>query len=61
MGDADVCQICRSAFTLVKRKHHCRACGLVFCGKCSGNTKVLVEFGINEKEVRVCDGCFEGL
>jgi hypothetical protein len=28
------CQLCSIAFTLFIRKHHCRACGRVFCYKC---------------------------
>jgi hypothetical protein len=28
------CQICSSKFGYVIRKHHCRACGGVFCGTC---------------------------
>ncbi|KAJ7392560.1 hypothetical protein OS493_010207 [Desmophyllum pertusum] len=26
---------CAKKFTLTERKHHCRRCGEVFCGKCS--------------------------
>jgi hepatocyte growth factor-regulated tyrosine kinase substrate len=32
----------------------------VFCGQCSGKTSILPKFGI-EKEVRVCDGCYDQL
>jgi hypothetical protein len=31
---AKSCFSCRSEFTLTNRRHHCRACGRVFCGKC---------------------------
>lgn len=44
-----VCR-CRVQFTLVLRKHHCRACGQVFCQQCSAKTATLPKFGI-EKEV----------
>jgi hypothetical protein len=37
---ADACTQCRSKFTLLRRRHHCRACGAVVCQSCSGN-KVL--------------------
>jgi hypothetical protein len=29
------CQGCKIRFSLVLRKHNCRVCGNVFCGKCS--------------------------
>jgi len=37
-----------------------RNCGQVFCGQCSGKFSIIPKFGI-EKEVRVCDGCFDHL
>lgn len=59
-AEGDVCHRCRVAFSMVQRKHHCRNCGQVFCGQCSGKVSTLPRFGI-EKEVRVCDGCFDQL
>jgi len=56
--DGDNCHRCRVQFSLVVRKHHCRACGQVFCGKCTPRSCTLPKFGI-EKEVRVCEDCFE--
>jgi phosphatidylinositol 3-kinase len=34
-SDADICFNCRVAFTFLRRRHHCRGCGKVFCGNCS--------------------------
>ncbi|XP_036400578.1 hepatocyte growth factor-regulated tyrosine kinase substrate-like isoform X3 [Megalops cyprinoides] len=58
--DAEECHRCRVQFGVVTRKHHCRACGQIFCGKCSSKYSTIPKFGI-EKEVRVCEPCFEFL
>lgn len=58
--DGDSCHRCRVQFNLVQRKHHCRNCGQIFCSKCSNKQAIIPRFGI-EKEVRVCDDCFEKL
>lgn len=50
--DGDVCHRCRVAFSFMQRKHHCRACGQVFCGLCSQRSTTLPKFGI-EKEVQL--------
>lgn len=48
--DGESCHRCRVIFNIITRKHHCRACGQVFCSNCTKNTTTLPKFGI-EKEV----------
>lgn len=59
-ADGEVCFSCRVTFSVLQRKHHCRNCGQVFCGQCSSKACTIPKFGI-EKEVRVCDRCFDQL
>jgi growth factor-regulated tyrosine kinase substrate len=49
---------CRAEFGVFTRKHHCRACGQIFCDRCSSKQMLLPNFGI-EKKVRVCEACFD--
>eukprot|EP01062_Namystynia_karyoxenos_P023046 TRINITY_DN18870_c0_g1_i2.p1 TRINITY_DN18870_c0_g1~~TRINITY_DN18870_c0_g1_i2.p1 ORF type:complete len:1063 (+),score=307.76 TRINITY_DN18870_c0_g1_i2:86-3190(+) len=56
---APVCHACRVQFTFFLRRHHCRACGHVFCGDCSAQKiPVLPE---HKDPVRVCGACFSSL
>ncbi|KAI5955620.1 VPS27 [Candida jiufengensis] len=55
--DSDSCMICYTPFSMLNRKHHCRACGGVYCQNHSSNNIQLVNLGIMEP-VRVCDNCY---
>ncbi|XP_008072819.1 zinc finger FYVE domain-containing protein 16-like [Carlito syrichta] len=55
-SEAPNCMNCRVKFTFTKRRHHCRACGKVFCGVCC-NRKCKLQY--LEKEARVCIVCYE--
>ncbi|KAG8199590.1 hypothetical protein JTE90_009427 [Oedothorax gibbosus] len=59
-ADGNCCHRCRTQFTVVQRKHHCRNCGQIFCNKCSSRSCPIPRFGI-EKDVRVCEACWEKL
>ncbi|XP_021930106.1 FYVE, RhoGEF and PH domain-containing protein 4-like [Zootermopsis nevadensis] len=53
------CMDCGGSFGVMKRKHHCRACGSVVCGKCS-NQKYPLPFEDNRLS-RVCRPCHQKL
>ena len=49
------CQGCHRPFKFYRRRHHCRACGNVLCGRCC-DTKMPLPF-TEWKPVRVCKQC----
>jgi hypothetical protein len=58
-ADRSECALCRKPFSgLFKTgKHHCRACGDIYCAACSDYKKPLPRLGLCEP-VRVCATCF---
>ncbi|XP_027736664.1 zinc finger FYVE domain-containing protein 16 [Empidonax traillii] len=57
-SEAPNCMNCQVKFTFTKRRHHCRACGKVFCGSCC---KRKCKLQYLEKEARVCTGCYDDI
>ncbi|XP_051539161.1 zinc finger FYVE domain-containing protein 16-like isoform X2 [Myxocyprinus asiaticus] len=53
-SEAPNCMNCEQKFTFTKRRHHCRACGKVYCAGCC-NRKCRLKY--LEKEARVCVIC----
>lgn len=61
-----VCYDCDSPFTIFNRRHHCRLCGRVFCGRCTINTVPALSdepgSGREDKDrerIKVCNYCFK--
>lgn len=50
------CMQCDSKFSLIKRRHHCRACGLLLCSSCCNEKFILPYLG---SEGRICKNCLE--
>ena len=53
--DAPNCQECGQKFTVIRRRHHCRACGRVLCAPCCHHKAPLPY--MDYKEARVCGPC----
>ncbi|XP_048764095.2 uncharacterized protein LOC125672056 [Ostrea edulis] len=54
--EVSTCQWCKNKFNQLRRKHHCRQCGNVFCSKCCNEKIPLPQLGIEDPE-RVCESC----
>jgi hypothetical protein len=57
--ETSMCMLCSMTFSMIRRRHHCRACGKVVCKLCSSQ-KVKLIYDDN-KENRVCDECYRSL
>lgn len=59
-ADAPSCMSCDVHFGLLRRKHHCRMCGIVACNECTSklvNVPILSDQEPNGS--RVCTKCYE--
>jgi len=52
------CMKCSKEFTQTLRDHHCRNCGLNFCGACANHFCAIPKYGWFLTQVRVCDQCY---
>ncbi|CAN0036426.1 unnamed protein product, partial [Phaeothamnion confervicola] len=56
------CVLCDMPFTLTNRRHHCRACFMLVCSKCSARTYKLGDSSKGRTtQQRVCEACFASL
>ncbi|KAH8873627.1 Lateral signaling target protein 2 like [Schistosoma japonicum] len=54
------CASCNRSFNLIRRRHHCRRCGHIFCSKCC-NYWQSIEGLASNKPVRICSECHDFL
>eukprot|EP01050_Picozoa_sp_SAG11_P026530 SAG11_NODE_6387_length_1323_cov_1.758987_1_plen_273_part_10 len=53
------CKGCALSFTkLIRRRHHCRKCGEIFCDTCSSSRIVIIE-SCSDEAHRACAPCYE--
>jgi serine/threonine protein phosphatase PrpC len=52
----DVCMECSVVFKLMVRRHHCRSCGFVLCGKCANRKIALPHLGYATRQL-TCERC----
>ena len=52
------CHSCEKPFSVLRRKHHCRACGRIFCSSCSNRSIDGAEYGY-QGLVRACSECYD--
>lgn len=52
-----MCMLCDTMFTITRRRHHCRACGGIFCNACC-HAKAALEY-TGGKQNRVCLTCYK--
>jgi len=56
----NACNLCGEEFSMLKRRHHCRACGEIVCGNCSDKKWKIPAIDKSSK-VRVCTLCHDYL
>ncbi|KAG0242758.1 hypothetical protein B0O80DRAFT_460532 [Mortierella sp. GBAus27b] len=56
--NAKECFGCSAPFSMIRRKHHCRICGVIFCSKCAFKIIPGAKLGY-EGYLRVCNYCLD--
>ncbi|XP_026116125.1 FYVE, RhoGEF and PH domain-containing protein 5b isoform X1 [Carassius auratus] len=59
VSQVTVCMNCHSHFSLTNRRHHCHACGKIFCRDCCKN-KFPLKY-MKNRRAKVCDHCYTEL
>lgn len=54
------CAACQTEFSLFTWKHHCRSCGLIYCGNCTPHAVALRDKGYTTP-VKICINCHHAL
>lgn len=57
-SSSNTCYHCEKGFSAIRRKHHCRYCGYIFCSNCS-QSKHQLQTGVLVK--RICENCLESI
>ncbi|PLW17847.1 hypothetical protein PCANC_15546 [Puccinia coronata f. sp. avenae] len=52
---------CQAWFSVLKRRHHCRLCGGVFCSGCSSKVFVILNQEQGDQLARACEACFRSV
>lgn len=55
------CMRCAIKFSIIRRRHHCRACGQLLCSNCCSERRMLSYMDTVEIEHRVCLQCADQL
>ncbi|RHY08494.1 hypothetical protein DYB36_001442 [Aphanomyces astaci] len=58
VSNVEVCSACGESFNIFRRRHHCRACGGIFCHSCSPYAAEAIEQGV-KTHVRNCKRCHQ--
>ena len=53
----EFCYSCRSVFSKINRRHHCRRCRNLYCGKCSNIRDKIMVYNLLGEKNRICQGC----
>ncbi|XP_052780076.1 FYVE, RhoGEF and PH domain-containing protein 4-like isoform X2 [Mya arenaria] len=59
--EVTMCMSCTEKFTRLRRRHHCRACGKVYCGKCTSDRAYLEYEKMRDRVCRQCLNILQGM